>query len=143
MKGLNFNSRSSFLSICLSALLLLASYQEASSVDRSTVVQTLNGKVVVKLEPHGSVRARVFQGEKLQYEFILDRETQQKLLTQNIDRANVYLVGKHGEELVIDDLKTQKRFVLSMFDQESKFKNVPSARTQAIVIKGYSVSLID
>jgi len=143
MKGLNFNSRSSFLSICLSALLLLASYQEASSVDRSTVVQTLNGKVVVKLEPHGSVRARVFQGEKLQYEFILDRETQQKLLTQNIDRANVYLVGKHGEELVIDDLKTQERFVLSMFDQESKFKNIPSTRTQAIVIKGYSVSLID
>ena len=79
----------------------------------------------------------------MQYEFILDRETQQKLLTQNIDRANVYLVGKHGEELVIDDLKTQKRFVLSMFDQESKLKNIPSARTQAIVIKGYSVSLID
>jgi len=143
MKGLNFKSRSSFLSICLSALLLLASYQEASSVDRSTVVQTLNGKVVVKLEPHGSVRASVFQGKKLQYEFILDRETQQKLLTQNIDRATVYLVGKHGEELVIDDLRTQKRFVLSMFDQESKFKNIPSARTQPIVIKGYSVSLID
>ncbi|MBC3788722.1 hypothetical protein [Spirosoma utsteinense] len=143
MKGLNFNSRSSFLSICLSALLLLASYQEASSVDRSTVVQTLNGKVMVKLEPHGSVRARVFQGKKLQYEFILDRETQQKLLTQNIDRANIYLVGEHGEELIIDDLKTQKRFVLSMFDQESKFKNIPSARTRPIVIKGYSVSLID
>ena len=57
MKGLNFNSRSSFLSICLSALLLLASCQEASIVDRSTVVQTLNatvvqtlnGKVMVKL----------------------------------------------------------------------------------------------
>lgn len=143
MKGFSFSSRSSFLSIYLSALLLLASYQKASSTDRSTVMQTLNGKVVVKLEPHGSVRARVFQGKKLQYEFILDRETQQKLLTHNIDRANIYLIGKYGEELVIDDLKTQKRFVLSMFDQESKFRNIPSARTKPIVIKGYSVSLID
>ncbi|AUD00991.1 hypothetical protein [Spirosoma pollinicola] len=142
MKGFLFNRRSSFLSVCILTLFTLASYQEASSVDRSTVVQTLNGRVIIKLEPHGSVRARVFQGKNLQYEFILDRETQQELLTRNIDRANVYLVGEYEEELVIDDLKTQKRYLLSIFDRKSRLRNIPPARSQTITIKGYSTSLI-
>jgi hypothetical protein len=143
MKGLSLSSRTFFFLVSLLiTFFLLVPYQEASSTDRAAVVTTLNGKVTIKLEPHGSIRAKVFRGQTLQYEFILDRETQQKLLTHNIDRANIYLVGKHGEELVIDDLKTQKRFVLSMFDQKSKLKSIPSARTQPITIKGYSVSLI-
>jgi hypothetical protein len=144
MKGLNLSSRIFFsLPFLLTTFFLLAPCQEASSTDRAAVVTTLNGKVTIKLEPHGTIRAKVFQGQTLQYEFILDREAQQKLLTHNIDRANIYLVGKHGEELVIDDLKTQKRFVLSMFDRESKFKSIPSARTQTITIKGYSVGLVE
>ncbi|WP_080237868.1 hypothetical protein [Spirosoma rigui] len=138
----NVSTKAFFTSIGLFALLLLASYKEASGVDRSTVVQTLNGKVVIKLEPHGSIRARVFQGRHLQYEFILDRETQQKLLTQTIDRANVYLAGEHGAELIIDDLKTQKRYLLSIFDRGSKFKNIPPARSKVIILEGYSTSLI-
>ena len=142
MKGLNFSDRAFFSSICSFAFLLLIPYQEVSSADRSTVLQTLNGKVVIKLEPHGSVRAKVFQGQNLQYEFILDRESQQKLLTQNIDRANIYLLGEHGEELVIDDLKTQKRYLLSMFDGTSKLRSIPPARNQTITIKGYSASLM-
>lgn len=132
-----------FFFLSFLTFLLLASYQKASSADREVVVTTLQGKVIIKLEPHGSIRAKVFQGQALQYEFILDRESQQKLLTHNIDRANIYLVGKHGEELVIDDLKTQKRFILSMVARESTFKNKPSARTRTILMKGYSVSLID
>lgn len=142
MKGLYFTSRSSFLSVCILTFLSLASYQEASSVDRSTMVPTLNGRVIIKLEPHGSVRAKVFQGKNLQYEFVLDRETRQDLLTRNIDRANVYLIGEHEEELVIDDLKTQKRYLLSIFDRKSRLRNIPPARSQTITIRGYSTSLM-
>lgn len=141
MKRLKLSNRI-LSSLAFLTFLLLAPYQQASSTDRATVVTTLNGKVTIKLEPHGSIRAKVFQGQTLQYEFILDRETRQKLLTDNIDKANIYLVGKYGEELVIDDLKTQKRFVLSMFDRVSRFKTIPSARTKPGVIKGYSVSLV-
>lgn len=138
-----FNLRGGVLSsLAFLTFFLLASYQDARSTDHSAVVTTLHGKVRIRLEPHGSVRARVFQGQTLQYEFILDRETQQKLLTHTIEKANVYLVGKHGEELVIDDLKTQKRFILSMFDRQRTYKSIPAARTQPIVIKGYSISLL-
>lgn len=126
----------------LVTFLLLVSYQTVSSADRAAVVETLNGKVTIKLEPHGSIRASVFQGQTLKYEFILDRETPQRLLTQTVDRANVYLIGKHGEELVIDDLKTHKRYLLSAFDRTSIPKDIPSARSQTIVIKGYSISLL-
>lgn len=142
MKGLNLGS-GILASLVFLTFFLLAPCQQASSIDHAAVVTTLNGKVIIKLEPHGSIRAKVFQGQTVQYEFILDRETQQKLLTHNIDRANIYLVCQHGQELVIDDLKTKERFILSMFDQKSKFKHIPSARTQPIVIKGYSVSLTD
>ena len=141
MKGINLSSTVLF-SLVFLTFLLLTPFQEAASTDRAAVVTTLDGKVLIKLEAHGSIRAKVFQGQTLQYEFILDRESQQKLLNDNIDKANIYLVGQHGEELVIDDLKTQKRFILSMFDRVSKFKVIPSARTQPTVIKGYSVSLV-
>lgn len=144
MEKFKFRNNSAFRSLQLlfGMVLLLASYQEVSSADRSNVVKTLNGKVTIKLEPHGSIRAKVFQGQTLQYEFILDRETQQKLLTQTIDRANIYLVGKHGEELIIDDLKTQKRYLLSMLDNTIKRRNIPSSQGQIITIKGYSTSLL-
>lgn len=141
MKGINLSGKVLF-SLVFLPFLLFAPFREAASIDHATVVTTLDGKVLIKLEPHGSIRAKVFQGQILQYEFILDRESQQKLLTSNIDKANIYLIGKYGEELVIDDLKTQRRFVLSMFDQVSKFKTIPFARTKPTVIKGYSISLV-
>ncbi|GAB2549104.1 hypothetical protein GCM10027085_44870 [Spirosoma aerophilum] len=123
--------------------LLLIPYQEASSGDRTDVLKTLGGKVEIKLEPHGSVRAKVFDGQRLQYEFILDRESQQNLLTQSISKANIYLVGKGGEELVIDDLTTKKRYILSIFKKTGNIKNIPPAQTQPIIVKGYSTSLME
>lgn len=143
MKKIKLSRHSEFSSrLCLFSFLLLIPYQEVSSADRGTGMETLNGKVIIKLEPHGSIRAKVFQGKTLQYEFILDRETPQKVLTQRIDSANIYLVGKYGEELVIDDLIKQKRYVLSIFDRTTKRRTIPSARSQTITIKGYSTSLL-
>jgi hypothetical protein len=144
MKRLDRAKKPLFLLVGLFIVaLLLIPYQEASSGDRVEVLETLGGKVEIKLEPHGSVRAKVFDSQRLQYEFILDRESQQHLLTQSISKANIYLVGKYKEELVIDDLTTRKRYVLSIFNKTRAIKNIPPARTQPIIVKGYSITLLE
>ncbi len=96
MKSINFSNRAFPLLVCvLATLLKLAPHHEAFSIDHITVVEILSGKVTFKLEPYGNVRVKVFQGQTLQYEFLLDRETKQRLHTHDIARANIYLVGKY------------------------------------------------
>ncbi|MFD2574046.1 hypothetical protein ACFSUS_25645 [Spirosoma soli] len=100
-----------------------------------------HGKVVIKLEPHGSIRAKVFQGQIPVYEFILDREKQQNLLTNTIDNADVYLTGEHRDGLVIDDLQSRTRYVLSFYDVANRLKDIPTSQPKTIFIKGYAMGL--
>jgi len=131
---------------------LLAGCQSDPEQDRQTVrdqwmgqkdTPIINhGKVIVKLEPHGSVRAKVFQGQVPAYEFILDRERAQDLLTGDISQADVYLTGEHQDGLVIDDLQTKKRYVLSLYDITDRLRTIPPVQHETFFIKGYSLGLI-
>lgn len=100
-----------------------------------------HGKVQIKLEPHGSVRATVFQGQIAVYEFILDREKQQNLLTSSIDEADVYLTGEFRDGLVIDDRQSQKRYVLSFYDIADRLKDIITIQHETVFVKGYAMSL--
>lgn len=102
-----------------------------------------NGKVLIKVEPFGSIRATVFQGQVPAYNFSVDREKPQSWLTKDIDDATIYLtgIGENRDGLVIDDEQTHKRYVLAFYDVSDRLKNLPSAKGQTIFIKGYSTGL--
>ncbi|WP_420150120.1 hypothetical protein [Spirosoma sp.] len=109
--------------------------------DRASI---LNGRVKIRLEPHGSVRAEVFRDQEAQYEFILDREKQQHLLTRNIDRANIYIDSRLG--LVIDDLAARKRYVLTPSGavrcNPLKMKRLQKTNYQVVHVNGYGSTLM-
>jgi hypothetical protein len=104
---------------------------------------TNRGKVLIKVEPFGSVKATVFQGQVPAYNFSVDREKPQSWLTGDIDDATIYLtsIGENRDGLVIDDEQTHKRYVLSFYDISDRLKNLPPAEGQTTLIKGYSIGL--
>lgn len=101
------------------------------------------GKVLIKREPFGSIRATVFQGQIPAYAFSLDREMTQNFLTGDLEDATTYLtsVGEFQDGLVIDDQQTGKRYVLSYYNISSRLKDLPSPKGQTVFIKGYSTGL--
>lgn len=82
------------------------------SLNSRTVIK--NAKVSIKLEAHGSIRAKVYLKGVPQYEYILDRVRPQSFLTKSIVNANVNIIRneKMEEGLAIHDLTTNRRYVL-------------------------------
>ncbi|WP_040005516.1 hypothetical protein [Fibrisoma limi] len=147
-----FIIRTSFLSMGLLAMALFSQCQsDSEELSASTPPESLpdslvepprqmRGRVAIKLEPHGSIRAKVFQGERYFYEYILDRERQQHILTRGIDNAAIYLLNEH---LIIDDLALKHRYVLTFEDNTvQKFLDeLPTGPKKTFIIRGYSSSL--
>ncbi|RIV21526.1 hypothetical protein DYU11_19175 [Fibrisoma montanum] len=100
----------------------------------------IRGRVAIKMEPHGSIRAKVFQGDRYFYEYILDRERQQNILVRDINNAAVYLQNEH---LIIDDLAIRHRYVLTFKDNSvQKFlTRLPTGPKKTFIIRGYGSSL--
>lgn len=114
-------------------------------------ISQLSGSVRIRLEPHGSVRATVYAKGQQQFEYILDRETPQELLTENVEKAAIcvlrlkntcFIIG-----LAIDDLATGKRYVLDP-DQNccgwarQQAEKLPITTTRKpIFINGYAGSI--
>jgi hypothetical protein len=151
MKSVLIASKAAFSLLIASMTLIFIGCQSESEQNLEAIQNQWNdqsgspmvnhGKVVIKLEPHGSVRAKVFQGQIPVYEFILDREKQQNLLTSSIDNADVYLTGEYRDGLVIDDLQTRKRYVLSFYDIADRLKDIPTIQHETVFIKGYAMGL--
>ncbi|UFH56450.1 hypothetical protein [Spirosoma sp. KNUC1025] len=121
---------------------LLDQFQQLAnpeSLDYKTAIK--NAKVSIKFEPHGSIRAIVYVNDLPQYEYILDREKPQNILTKSIARANVYIIKneKINEGLLIDDLVANRRYVLyncySPRIAQAKYLD------RTVFIQGYSGSL--
>lgn len=142
----------SFLSMGLLAMALFSQCQfDSEDLSASTPPASLpdslvepprqmRGRVAIKLEPHGSIRAKVFQGERYFYEYILDRERQQHILTRDINNAAVYLRNEH---LIIDDLSLKHRYVLTFEDTaiQTLSSQLPTGPKKTFIIRGYSSSL--
>lgn len=113
-------------------------------------ISSLSGSVRIRLEPHGSVRATVYAEGEEQFEYILDREKPQKLLTTNISKADVHLLRleEHPSFIVgvaIDDLTTGQRYVLDPGQGRchwvrKEMKQLPAAAKKTVVIGGYAAS---
>jgi hypothetical protein len=151
MKSVLTVSKTALFTIVSSLTLVLSGCQKDAEqalkatqnqwVDPNRNLIVNHGKVVIKLEPHGSIRAKVIQGKILVYEFILDREKQQDLLTSTVDNADVYLTGKYRDGLVIDDLQNRKRYVLSLYDIANRLKDIPTYQPTTVFIRGYAAGL--
>ncbi|RAJ99909.1 hypothetical protein LX87_01606 [Larkinella arboricola] len=113
-------------------------------------LSSLSGSVRIRLEPHGSIRAKVYSKGAEQFEYILDREKPQQLLTKNIRKADVHLLRINEDRrfivgIAIDDLETGQRYVLDPGQRSCPWareqtKQLPDLAKKTVVIDGYGGS---